>query len=109
MVLRAVVSREDVRSIANRRTSWRRACSLSPARSDDQLGKAEILDLTCPDERNDVVLNPAGVRGDRRRLLWSPAFSKDKPRLGIGEIAGAQLLYPDRLVIKLTIFSRMIP
>jgi hypothetical protein len=56
-----------------------------------------------------VVLNPAGVRGDRRRLLWSPAFSKDKPRLGIGEIAGAQLLYPDRLVIKLTIFSRMIP
>src|SRR5216684_3010660 len=72
------------------------------------VGFGEILNPPGPYERNNVTLDAAGVGDDRCRLLRSPAFRQDEPGLQIVEIAGAQLLHGDRLVIELALFGGVI-
>jgi len=55
-----------------------------------------------------VTLDTASVGDDRRGLLRSSALPQDEPSLEISEIAAAQLLHSDRLVIELSILDGII-
>lgn len=57
---------------------------------------------------NDVTRDTASICDDRRGLLRSSALPKDEPGLQISEIAGAQLLHGDRLVIELSVLDGII-
>jgi hypothetical protein len=72
------------------------------------VGLGEILNSPGPYQRNYVTFDAAGVGDDRRGLLRPPSLSQDESGLKISEIAGAQLLYSDRLVIELAIFDGII-
>ena len=55
-----------------------------------------------------MPLDAARIGADGCRLLRSPAFPKNKTGLQVSEIAGAEFLHGDRLVVELAIFDGIV-